>query len=118
MNETKYDKINKCNVAILSLRNKLKECKSVDELTMIASKIIELEQEVLLERSIRCKKLDKERKKIENKIDKLNRKLDLAKLDLQIIDDKIHIRIESYKKQLEKRMKNLEDEYENISNMI
>ena len=46
-----FDRINRHNVAITSLKNQLKQASSIDELTVLAGKIIELEQQIVVEKT-------------------------------------------------------------------
>ena len=107
----RFDNINKYNITIKSLRNKLKSAKGIDELTNIASKIIDLENQILVEKSNGYKQLENEKKHIEKKITKLQRVLSSANNELQRIDDSLECKLNGYRKKLQLRIDNLNDEY-------
>lgn len=115
--ETSFDKINRCSVAIQSLRNQLKLSQNLDELTIIAGKIIDLENEILSERTAGCKKLAKKKKEIEIKIDGLRRKISNEETKLSTIDNMITLKISKYKEQLENKIEDLSKEYNSIVSM-
>ncbi len=114
----RFDIINKYNVAIASLRNQLKQASGIDELTQIASKIIELEQQILVEKSAGYKELEEEKKKVEGKVDKLRRDLKRAEDDLNRIGNNIDVKINGYRRALQHKIENLTQEYINIEQQI
>ena len=116
--ETRFDKINRCNVAIRSLRNQLKISNNLDELTLIAGKIIDLENEILSERTIGCKQLTRKKKAIEVKIDTLRRKISTEESKLNNIDNMITLKISKYKEQLETKIEHLSREYNDLYSEI
>jgi len=116
--ETRFDKINRCNVAIRSLRNQLKISNNLDELTLIAGKIIDLENEILSERTIGCKQLTRKKKAIEVKIDTLRRKISTEESKLNNIDNMITLKISRYKEQLETKIEHLSKEYNDLYSEI
>ena len=113
-----FDKINRCNVAIQSLRNQLNQSTNIDELTLIASKIIELEQEIINERARGHKKLERKRKTVESKIDKLQRQLLAAQDELDDLDQTIDQRLNGYRKNLISRIEDLNNEFQELSDTI
>lgn len=114
MRNARFDVINRYNVAIISLRNQLKQATGVDELTLIASKIIELEQQILAEKTAGYKELEKEKSRVESKIDKIRRELRRLEEDLHSIDNRIDLKVNVYKKAIENKIDNLSEEYTSI----
>ncbi len=110
-NMPRFDSINKYNVTIKSLRNKLKSAKGIDELTDIASKIIELENQILTEKTNGYKQLEVEKKQVEKKINKLQRVLTKESNKLQQIDDSLEYKLNGYRKKLQMRVDSLADDY-------
>ena len=110
----RFETINKYNVAIQSLRNKLKSANGIDELTNIAAKIIELENQILIEKSNGYKQLTDEKKIIEKRVDKLQRDLNQAIDDLQRIGNSLDFKLNGYKKKLQDRIDSLNDEYNSL----
>ena len=106
----RFDNINKYNVTIKSLRNKLKAAKGIDELTDVASKIVELENQILAEKSIGYKQLETEKKQVENKINKLQRVLTKETNKLQQIDDSLECKLNGYRKKLQLRVDSLNED--------
>jgi hypothetical protein len=113
-----FEIINKYNVAILSLRNQLKNAKGIDELTVIASKIIDLEQHILVEKSTGYKELEHEKKKVENKIDKLERELRQAENELNRIDNNIDLKLNGYRSALQAKIEGLTYDFNNMQELI
>lgn len=113
-----FAKINKYNVAIASLQNQLKASTSIDELTSIASKIIEFEQQVILEKTLGYKKLEKEKQTIENKIDKIRRELKRAEDDLQRVGNNLDLKVNGMRKTLQLRIESLNEEYNELVNKV
>jgi predicted nuclease with TOPRIM domain len=107
----RFEVINKYNVAVASLRNQLKTATGIDELTSIASKIIDLEQQILVEKSAGYKQLEAEQKTIHAKVDKLRRELRRAEDELDQLGNKIDIKINGYKKSLQQKIDALTDDY-------
>jgi predicted nuclease with TOPRIM domain len=110
----RFDVINRYNVAILSLRNQLKQANGIDELTAIAGKIIELEQQILVEKSAGYAQLEEEKKKVEGKVDKLRRELKRAEDDLNRIDNSMDLKVNGYRKALQTKIDLLNEEYNDI----
>lgn len=110
----RFDVINRYNVAIASLRNQLKQATGIDELTLIASKIIDLEQQILVEKTAGYKELEKEKTVVESRIDKMKRELRRLEDSLQTIDLKIDLKVNVYRNALQTRIDNLADEYTGI----
>ena len=106
----RFDNINKYNVTIKSLRNKLKSAKGIDELTDIASKIIELENQILTEKTSGYKQLETEKKQVEKKINKLQRVLTKETTKLQQIDDSLECKLNGYRKKLQLRVDSLNED--------
>lgn len=109
-----FRKINQYQVAILSLKTKLKEAKDIDDLTILSNKIIELEKEILVEKTSGHKKLEKEREEIRQKIDKIQRQLLAAQHDLERVNNSIELKTTGYKKVLEKKIEALSEEYSHL----
>lgn len=107
----RFDVINRYNVAILSLKNQLKTATGIDELTSIASKIIDLEQQILVEKTAGYKQLEKEQKEISSKVDKLRRELRRAEEELESVDHKIDHKINGYRKALQIKIDSLNEDY-------
>jgi predicted nucleic acid-binding Zn-ribbon protein len=116
--KVRFEVINKYNVAIISLRNQLKNASSIDELTILASKIIDLEQQILVEKSTGYKQLEQEKKKVENKIDKLTRELKQAENDLYRIDNNIDLKLNGYRSALQAKIEGLTEDYNTIQQLI
>lgn len=114
----RFELINKYNVAIMSLRNQLKNATGIDELTIIASKIIDLEQQILVEKSTGYKELEQEKKKVESKIDKLTRELKQAENDLNRIDNNIDLKLNGYRLAIQAKLEGLTNDYNNIQELI
>ena len=112
--EPSFNIINKYNICIKSLSNQLKISTNVNELTVIASKIIELEQEILYEKTSGCLKLKKEKYKINNKIETLKRQINIAEKELQYIESSLDYKINGQKKILNKKIDKLNDEYNDV----
>lgn len=110
----RFDVINRYNVAIASLRNQLKLATGIDELTVIASKIIDLEQQILVEKTAGYKELEKEKSTVESKIDKMKRELRRLEDDLHTIDNKIDLKVNVYRKVLQNKIDDLSDQYTGI----
>lgn len=109
----RFDVINRHNVAIISLRNQLRNATGIDELTAIASKIIELENKILLERSSGYKQLEEEKKKMESKMDKLRREMEKTASELELIGSALDNKLNGYKKTLQRKIESLTNDYEN-----
>jgi hypothetical protein len=118
LKNARFDLINRYMVAIISLRNQLKNASGIDELTLIASKIIDLEQQILVEKTAGYKELEKEKCNVENKIDKIKRELRRLEDDLHSIDNKIDLKVNVYRKALQGRINDLSDQYTNIIDQI
>jgi predicted nuclease with TOPRIM domain len=114
MNEPQFEKINKINISINSLKNKLKSSKGIDELTDIAGQIIELEKQIIAEKTTGYKKLEKDKKLVESKIDKIQRELKQAKEELNRLDNNLIIKVDRYKNTLQKKIEILNIEYNQI----
>ncbi len=114
----KFDTINKHNVSIRSLRNKLRSAKGIDELTNLAARIIELENQILTEKTTGYKQLEAEKKSIELRIDKLNRELTNATRDLHRVGNSLDFKLNGYKKKLQNRIDSLNNEYVMIMGYI
>jgi hypothetical protein len=110
----RYEIINKYNVAIASLRNKILQTNGIDELTLLASKIIEMEQQILIEKTAGYKELEKEKKTLENKLDKAKREIQRMEHDKTIINNKINVKINGYKKTLESKIADLSNDYNTL----
>jgi DNA repair exonuclease SbcCD ATPase subunit len=107
----RFDIINKYNVAIKSLRNQLKQANGIDELTNIAAKIVELEQQIMKEKTSGYKQLEEEKKLIEKRIDTLSRELNRAKEDLIRVGNSLDYKLNGYRKKLQERIDSLNNEY-------
>ena len=118
MDQPSFEKINKYNVAIKSLKNQLKNSNSIDELTIIAGKIIELEQQIVVERGAGYRQLERERKEVENKVDKIKRELRRAEDELARIDSTLDLKVNGYKKTLQLKIDALGEEYNIIAEKI
>ena len=110
----RFSIINKYNVTIKSLRNQLKHATGIDELTNIAAKIIDLEQQVMTEKSNGYKQLAEEKKLIERRIDTLARELSRAKGDLDRVGNSLDFKINGYRKKLQAKIDSLNDEFSTI----
>ncbi len=103
--------INKYSIAINSLQNKLINATSLDEILLISDKIIQLEKEIIIEKTSSCKEIEKEKKEIENKIDKIKRDLRKEEDYLKQVDNKLNLKVNSHKKLLENKITFLQSEY-------
>jgi septal ring factor EnvC (AmiA/AmiB activator) len=117
-NKPCFEKINKYTVAIASLKNQLKNAESIDTLTSLAGKIIELENQIIIERTVGYKYLEKERKEIEDKIDKIRRELRRAEEELRRVDNQLDHKVNGYKKLLQNRIDNLGNEYNILAKQL
>jgi hypothetical protein len=117
-NKPRFDKINKYNVAIKSLRNKLRHAEGIEELADIADQIVHFENQILIEKSQGYKKLEDEKKIIERKIDKMQRDLEQATNELQRIGNSLDFKLNGYKKKLQEKLQSLKCEYNYISEFI
>ena len=115
---TRFDVINRYNVAIISLRNQLKQATGIDELTLIAGKIIDLEQQILVEKTAGYEELEKEKNVVESQIDKIRRELRRLEDDLQMIGNKIDLKVNVYRSALQNKIDNLSVEYTGIVDQI
>jgi septal ring factor EnvC (AmiA/AmiB activator) len=106
-----FAKVNKINVAIASLRNKLKQANDVNVLTIIASDIIKLEQEILFQRTAGYKKLEEEKKEKEDRRNSIQRSLQQVENDIKNIDVRIDLKINGYKKNLQDKIDLINEEY-------
>jgi septal ring factor EnvC (AmiA/AmiB activator) len=106
-----FEKINKFNVAIMSLKNQLRSSNNIDELTLVASKIIDLEHQIVIEKTTGYKQLEEEKKTIEYKIDKIRRDLKNAENDLHRVGNNIDLKLVGYKNALQMKIDLLNDEY-------
>lgn len=107
----RFDRINKYSVTVKSLRNQLKHAEGLDELTTIASKIVDLENQILIERSAGYKQLEEEKKLIERKVKRLSREISRANQDLERIGNSLEFRLNGYKKTLQGKIEELNTEY-------
>jgi predicted nuclease with TOPRIM domain len=107
----RFDVINRYNVTIKSLKNKIKQASGIDELTMLASKIIELEQGILVEKTAGYKELEREKLQIEEKVDKAKRDLQRLESELEHLDNKLDYKVNGYRRVLESRLDNLNKDY-------
>ena len=107
----RFDKINRINVAIRSLKNKLHNVTNIEDLSMIAKNIAELEHQAVVEKSRGYKQLEKRRKDIEEKIDTMKRKLQRAESELQQVDNSLYNKVNGYRKLLQMRINMLHEEY-------
>ena len=113
----RFELINKYNVAILSLKNQLKNAMGIDELTRIANKIVDLEQQILIEKTTGYKELEEEKKRISMKVDKLRRELSKTESALSQIENNIDIKLNSYRKALQNKIEMMTNEY-NVLNEV
>jgi len=112
--QPRFERINKYSVTIASLKNQLRIADNIDELNILAGKIIELEQQIIIERSAGYKKLEREKKEIEDKIDKIKRELRRAENDLDRVGNAIDFKINGYKKSLQVKIDSLSEEYNSL----
>ena len=110
----RFDIINKYTVAIKSLRNQLKRASGIDELTYLAGKILELENKIMIEKSIGYRELEETKKATIDKIDKLQRDLAKAESELSQIDTKLDIKLNSYRKKIQEKIESLNTEYTSL----
>ena len=114
----RFELINKYNVAISSLKNQLKQAEGIDQLTQVATKIIDLEQKILVEKAMGYKEIEEEKKKIADKVDKLRRELRAAENELTRVDNSLDLKVNGYKKALQIKIDNLSQEYMNIEQQL
>jgi predicted nucleic acid-binding Zn-ribbon protein len=115
---TRFDVINRYNVSIASLKNQIKQATGIDELTVLAGKIIDLEQQILVEKTAGYKELEKEKSVVEDKIDRIKRELRRLEGDLQHIDNKIDLKVNVYRRVLLNKIDTLSEEYTGIADQI
>lgn len=118
MTSPNFSAINVYNVAIVSLKNKLKSVTDIDELIVVSKKIIELEKKIFAERSAVYKDLEKKKQQIEQRIAKINKALEAAQDELKRITISIDVRVNSYKKSLETRIETLSKEFAELSEQL
>jgi hypothetical protein len=116
--QPRFDLINKHNVTIKSLRNQLYRAEGIDELTTIASKIIELEQQIMIEKSIGYRQLEESKKQLLYKINKLQRDLQRAETALSQIDTKLDFKLNGYRNKLQEKIDLLNSEYQSIAGFV
>jgi predicted nuclease with TOPRIM domain len=109
---TRYDKINIYRVKISSLRNQLKDTKSMAELTELARTISDLEALILDEKLASCVKIMEKKDALQVKIEKLQRKIDTYKSQVYLLDKEIDLRQGKFSKNLESRINALQDSLE------
>lgn len=114
----RFELINKYNVAVSSLKNQLKQAEGIDQLTQVATKIIDLEQKILVEKAMGYKEIEEEKKKIADKVDKLRRELRAAENELTRVDNSLDLKVNGYKKALQIKIDNLSQEYINIEQQL
>jgi hypothetical protein len=114
----RFELINKYNVAISSLKNQLKQAEGIDQLIQVATKIIDLEQKILVEKAMGYKEIEEEKKKIADKVDKLRRELRAAENELTRVDNSLDLKVNGYKKALQIKIDNLSQEYMNIEQQL
>ncbi len=110
-----FSKINRFNVSITSLKNKLKTCNNIDELTHLASKIVELEHNIMIEKTTGYKQLEKEKKQVQQRIDKIQRTLRTAEHELQRIGNNLDLKLNRYRATLQTKIDALQTEYKNLT---
>lgn len=111
MNKPNFELINKYTVQITSLKNQLRLSTDIDELTIIADRIIELENQIIAEKASGVKILEKEKKNTLERIDKIHRELRKAEEELQRIDQTMEFRLTKYKETLESKIESLSKQY-------
>lgn len=111
MSKPNFELINKYTVQITSLKNQLKLSNDIDELTIIADRIIELENQIIAEKATGVKVLEKEKKSTLDRIDKIQRELRKAEEELQRIDQTMEFRLVKYKQTLESKIEALSRQY-------
>ena len=114
----RFELINKYNVAISSLKNQLKQAEGIDQLTQVATKIIDLEQKILIEKAMGYREIEEEKKKIADKVDKLRRELKSAENELTRVDNSLDLKVNGYKKALQIKIDNLAQEYISIEQQL
>ena len=107
IHQPRFDLINKYNIAIKSLRNQIKNTKGLDDLTVLADKIIELEHKIMLEKSTGYRKLETSKIAVKNKIDKLQRELANAQNVLTYINSKLDYKINRHSKKVQDTYKGM-----------
>lgn len=113
--QPRFEIINKYNVTIRSLRNQLKHASGIDELTTIATSIVELEHKIMLEKSAGYRQLEKQKKRIKDKVEELSRLLNQAEQELENIDKKLTVKLDGYKDTLQDKINLLNLEYMELS---
>jgi hypothetical protein len=111
-----FSKINIMNCAIISLKNQLKMSKSIDELTLITSKIITLEESIANERLLGYRKLNQKRKDLEMLLKINNSKS--TECELEHITAMLKYKINGYKSILDNRINTLSNEYSKIETIL
>ena len=111
-----FSKINIMNCAIISLKNQLKMSKSIDELTLITSKIITLEESIANERLLGYRRLNQKRKDLEMLLKNNNSKS--TECELEHITSMLKYKINGYKSILDNRINTLSNEYSKIETIL
>ena len=108
--KTDFAKINMLNCSIKSLRNQLKAAKSIDELILITSKIIKLEELIANERLNGYQNLNKKRKDLENMLTITDSKQ--LYYELEHVINTLKYKINGYKTILNSRINQLSNDYD------
>ena len=113
--KTDFSKINILNCSIRSLKNQLKSASSIDELTVITSKILDLEQCIADERIAGYQKLNRLRISLETKIDGLSDRSKPLEYELSCVTLALVHKLNTYRSILDKKITNLSCEYADLT---
>jgi aspartyl/asparaginyl-tRNA synthetase len=104
-----FEKINKCYVHIASLRISLQQASTLEQITAIANKISELEQEILNEKAKGCQELIVKKVSLIEKVERLRSELEKAESELREVETCLDGRIANLKKSLESQLAAIEE---------
>jgi len=109
--KTDFDRVNKINIMVSSLRNQLKHCSTIDEMNIVAANIISLEHQCALEKIGDCQELEQERHRAQARVDKLRNELLTAENELLLVSKKINTKISIHLKSMQKNVDRIERDY-------
>lgn len=110
-----FQKINVAKIKIKSLRNKINRPEYAGNITDLMMEVIELEKEILFEKTKGYTLLEAKKKMIQQKMESLARELMKLEDELSIVDLELKQKIEKAREQLTEKIKVLETEYETVA---
>jgi hypothetical protein len=113
-----FSKINIIKCSILSLKNQLKSAASIDELTVITSKIIDLEQSIADEKLAGYQQLNITRRILEAKLSGMPERSKVIEYELNRVTLTLIHKLNGYKKVLDKKIDTLHTDYDELQKNI